>query len=133
VVLSGMSTMDQVKENLKIAEEAQPISLTDKELSIVNQAKLAFKEKLEINCTGCGYCLPCPAGVDIPENFARYNNYGLFGSPETKEFYQFEYSFFVTENKRSSVCKECGICEEHCPQGIKISQELKKVKELYGG
>ena len=132
VVLSGMSNMDQLKENLKIAEEAQPGSLTDKELNIVSQARSAFKEKLEINCTGCGYCLPCPAGVDIPENFARYNNYGLFGSPETKEVYQFEYSFFVTENKQASVCKECGICEGHCPQGIMISQELKKVKELYG-
>lgn len=132
MVLSGMGDMDQLKENLKIAEEAQPSSLTDKELNIVSQARSAFKEKLEINCTGCGYCLPCPAGVNIPENFARYNNYGLFGSPETKEVYQFEYSFFVTENKQASVCKECGICEEHCPQGIMISQELKKVKELYG-
>lgn len=131
VVLSGMSAMDQVKENLKVAEEAQPNSLTDAELDIINQAKSVFKEKLEINCTGCGYCLPCPAGVDIPDNFARYNNYYLFGSPETKELHQFEYDFFVTENKRASLCIECGNCEEHCPQGIPISKELKKVKELY--
>lgn len=131
VVLSGMSTMDQVKENLKVAEEAQPNLLTDKELNIINQAKSVFKEKLEIDCTGCGYCLPCPAGVDIPENFARYNDYYLFGSPETKEEYQFHFEAFIMEDKRASSCIECGNCEEHCPQGINIIQELKKVKELY--
>lgn len=131
VVLSGMSGIDQVEENLKIAGEAQSNSLTNKEFEIINQAKSAFKEKLEINCTGCGYCLPCPAGVDIPENFARYNNYYLFGNPETKGLYQFEYEAFIMEGKRASSCIECGNCEEHCPQGIPITHEMKKVKELY--
>lgn len=131
VVLSGMSGIDQVEENLKIAGEAQSNSLTNKEFEIINQAKSAFKEKLEINCTGCGYCLPCPAGVDIPENFARYNNYYLFGNPETKGLYQFEYEAFIMEGKRASSCIECGNCEEHCPQGIPITHEMKKVKESY--
>ena len=58
VVLSGMNTLDQLKENLKIAEEAQPNSLTDTELESIDQAKSVFEEKLKINCTGCGYCLP---------------------------------------------------------------------------
>ena len=70
VVLSGMNTMDQVVENVKIAEEARPNSLTDAELNITSQAKSVFKNKLRINCTSCGYCLPCPSGVNIPENFA---------------------------------------------------------------
>ena len=131
VVLSGMSTMDQLKENLKIAKEAQPNTLTDIELKIIDQAKSLFEEKLQINCTSCGYCLPCPSGVNIPENFSKYNDYFLFGSPEAKEEYQFHYNALIVENERSSVCIECGACEEHCPQGIRIIHELKKVKELY--
>lgn len=132
VVLSGMNAMDQLLENLKIAEEAQPNSLRDAELNITNQAKSIFEKKLKIKCTGCGYCLPCPSGVDIPENFAKYNDYHLFGSPETKGAYQFHYDAFIMEDKRASSCIECGECEEHCPQNIPIIQKLKKVKELYG-
>lgn len=131
VVLSGMNTMDQVKENLKIAEEAQPNTLTDSELNAIDQVRSIFEKKLKVNCTGCGYCLPCPSGVDIPENFAKYNDYFLFGSPETKEEYQFHYQALIMENERASSCIKCGACEEHCPQHIPIIQELKKVKELY--
>ncbi len=131
VVLSGMNTMNQLKENLEIAEEAHPNTLTDEELEITDQAKSIFEKKLQINCTSCGYCLPCPSGVNIPENFSKYNDYFLFGSPETKEEYQFHYNALVMENERSSECTGCGVCEEHCPQNIKIIQELKKVKELY--
>lgn len=90
-----------------------------------------FWKKLKVNCTGCGYCLPCPSGVDIPENFAKYNDYFLFGSPETKEEYQFHYQALIMENEMASSCIKCGACEEHCPQHIPIIQELKKVKELY--
>ncbi len=131
VVLSGMGTMEQIKENLKVAEEALPNSLTDTELKITDQAKSIFDNKFKINCTGCGYCLPCPNGVSIPENFAKYNDYFLFGSPETKEVYLFHYMGLIMENERADSCTECGICEEHCPQNIPIIQELKKVKELY--
>lgn len=131
VVLSGMSTMDQLEENLKIAEESQPNTLTDPELNIISQAKSIFEEKLQINCTSCGYCLPCPSGVNIPENFSKYNDYFLFGSPETKEEYKFHYMALIIENERASACIECGNCEKHCPQSIPIIQELKKVKELY--
>lgn len=131
LVLSGMNGMDQVVENLKIAEEAQPNSLTNEELDIITHAKSVFKEKLEINCTGCGYCLPCPSGVNIPENFSKYNDYFLFGSPETKEEYKFNYMAQIVENERASACIKCNSCEEHCPQDIKIIPELKKVKKLY--
>jgi len=131
VVLSGMGTMEQLEENLKIAEEALPNSLTDAELNTLGKAKSIFEAKLQINCTSCGYCLPCPSGVNIPENFHKYNNYYLFGSPEEIEMYKFSYYALVMENERASKCIECGICEKHCTQDIKIIQELKKVKELY--
>lgn len=131
VVLSGMTTQEQVEENVKIAEDAQSNSLTDAELGAISRAKSIFKYKLKINCTSCGYCLPCPTGVNIPENFTRYNDYHLFGSPETKGSYQFSYDAGLIGNERASACTECGICEEHCTQDIPIIQELKKVKELY--
>ena len=133
VVLSGMNTLEDVKENLKIANESQPDSLTDEEVEIINQAKMAVKEKLKVDCTSCGYCLPCPSSVNIPENFAKYNDYYLFGSPETKGKFQFSYDFNIVTNERASACTECGECEKHCTQGISIIKELKKVKELYEG
>ena len=104
---------------------------SEKELKIIDQAKQIFNEKLEVNCTGCGYCLPCPSGVNIPENFAKYNDYYLFGSPETKGSYQFVYEASFLNGGRASECTECGQCEEHCPQKIPIIQELKKVNKLY--
>jgi len=131
VVISGMSTMEQVQENLKIAQEAHPNMLTDPELDITKQAKSIFEKKVKINCTDCGYCLPCPSGVNIPENFAKYNDYFLFGNPEMKDLYKFNYHTFMPETEHAAVCSECGICEEHCPQGIRIIQELKEVKDFF--
>lgn len=131
VVLSGMNTIEQVEENLKIAQEAHPNLLSDSELDAIKLAKSLFEEKLKINCTSCGYCLPCPSGVNIPENFSKYNDYFLFGSPETKDIYQFHYDALIMEDERASSCIECGVCEEHCTQGIPIIQELRKVQELF--
>lgn len=131
VVLSGMNSMDQVEENLKIANEAHPNMLTDQELNITKKAKSIFEKKVKVNCTNCGYCLPCPSGVNIPENFAKYNDYSLFGSSEMMDLYKFNYHTFVPEQEQAKVCRECGICEEHCPQGINIIDQLKEVKEFY--
>jgi predicted aldo/keto reductase-like oxidoreductase len=131
VVLSGMNTMDDVKENLRISSDAQSNSLTKKELIVVDHAKKVFNDKLEVGCTGCGYCLPCPNGVNIPENFAKYNDYYLFGTPETKERFKFGYEMGLLNGQRASACNECGLCEEHCTQEIPIMQVLKKVKKLY--
>lgn len=130
-VLSGMNSMEQVQENLKIAEKAHPSLLTDAELDITRQAKSIFQEKLKINCTNCGYCLPCPSGVNIPENFTRYNDFFLFGTPEMKEQYKFGYHNFMPQDEHAANCTECGECEEHCTQDISIIKELKKVKEFF--
>jgi len=131
VVLSGMNTPEQVEANIKIAQEAHPHMLTDHELNITKQAKSIFEKKVKTNCTNCGYCLPCPSGVNIPENFAKYNDYFLFGTPEMKDFYKFNYYSFVPEDEQAAVCSACGVCEEHCPQNINIIQELKEVKEFF--
>lgn len=131
VVLSGMNSMEQVRENIEIAQLAHPPMLTDTELEITSQAKSIFQEKVKINCTDCGYCLPCPSGVNIPENFNRYNDFFLFGTPEMIKQYKFSYHNFMPEDEHAAACNECGICEEHCTQGIPIIKELKKVKEFF--
>jgi uncharacterized protein len=131
VVLSGMNSMEDVKENLRISSDAQSNSLTKKELNVVDHAKKVFNDKLEVGCTSCGYCLPCPEGVNIPENIAKYNDYYLFGTPETLERFKFGYEMGLLNGQRASDCTECGLCEEHCTQEIPIRQVLKKVKNLY--
>lgn len=119
VVLSGMGTMGQVEENLKTAEGAG--NWTQQEEEAVNRARVMFREKIKVGCTGCSYCMPCPEGVNIPGNFAMYNHYHMYG-------YKEPYSFRFPPAQRASACKECGRCEQHCPQGIAIRAELKNVR-----
>jgi uncharacterized protein len=130
VVLSGMSTMDNVTENLKTASVAAPNSLTEKELEILNEVKKVFNDRIKVNCTACEYCMPCPVGVNIPKNFAVYNEYSLFVTPETEKELKGRYSM-VGPQERADKCVECGKCEGHCPQAIKIRQELKNVTALF--
>ena len=133
VVLSGMTTMEQVVENIKVAEEAKVHSLTAKELRIIDQVKTLFKEKIKINCTACAYCMPCPAGVNIPGCFSIYNDYSLLGSDaDAKKRCSFLYSFRLGTAGQASNCIECGACESHCPQGIEIRNALKSVHAVFG-
>ncbi|MBC8080242.1 MAG: aldo/keto reductase [Gorillibacterium sp.] len=130
VTLSGMSTMEQVVENVKIANEALPNSLSAGELEVVNEAKDAFK-RTKVNCTACGYCMPCPVGVNIPANFSYINEYYYLNNADKQTALKETYAAKVDEGERASVCVECGNCEEHCPQNIAIIDELKNVAELF--
>jgi predicted aldo/keto reductase-like oxidoreductase len=128
VVLSGMSSMEQVEENLDVAEKGVPGSLTKKDLALVSKVRKMFKSRMAVPCTGCGYCKPCPNGVDIPACFENYNTACMYEDVEhTKLSYQ-----YVGEGKASK-CEECGQCEERCPQGIPIPEKLKEVKGLLEG
>lgn len=132
VVLSGMTTMDQVTENIKVAQEAEPNSLTWKELQIIEQVKNLFEQRIKVNCTGCSYCMPCPAGINIPGCFSTYNDHWVFdatpvATPAAKRVYEIRSRLTAPASK----CVECGKCESHCPQGIPIREELKNVKELF--
>lgn len=124
VVLSGMNSMEQVTENLNTACEAGANSLTPGESEVVDRAKTIFKDRIKVGCTACGYCMPCPAGVDIPTCFSMYNNYHVFGSEDG-------YLRWLSPRQRASNCVECGRCEEHCPQGIQIRSELKGVSAVF--
>jgi predicted aldo/keto reductase-like oxidoreductase len=128
VVLSGMTTMEHVVENIRVAREAAANSLTAQEMAIVDEVKKLFKERIKVNCTACAYCMPCPAGINIPMCFSIYNDYYVFdGTPEAKQ----RYGIITKIAAPASKCVECGKCESHCPQGLEIRKELKNIKELF--
>ncbi len=122
--LSGVSTMGQIIENIRIANEGQPNSLSEKELSTIAQVKEVYRKMLKIDCTGCGYCMPCETGVDIPSNFSLYNDLFMFKNPEINVFL---YNELISPERRASACIECGKCEEQCPQHLQIQEALKVV------
>jgi uncharacterized protein len=125
VVLSGMTTMEHVEDNINTAEEGAANSLTKEEMELVDFAKKTLKEKMKINCTGCRYCMPCPVGVDIPEHFSLYNSAFLL---DNLPFARVHYSVGFDKDAKASKCIECGKCESHCPQNIAIREELKNVR-----
>ena len=127
VVLSGMSSMSQVIENIKLANDGNPNSLSRKELSIIDQAKETYKKMLKIDCTGCAYCMPCETGVNIPANFSMYNDMFVFKT--ATELSAIFYNMLLPPEQKASNCVECGECEEKCPQQIKIKDGLKAVHE----
>lgn len=127
--LSGMNTMAVLEENLRIAETALPGHLSQEELAVVERVRACLLAGAGIPCTGCGYCMPCPAGVDIPQCFASYNDRQLEGA--IKAQYQYVTRTF---GHNASRCTGCGACEKHCPQQIPVRQGLQTVKRsLEGG
>ncbi len=131
VVLSGMNAPEDVIQNLQAAMEAFPDSLKSEEVSILNQVKSIYGKRIKVNCTACGYCMPCPSGVNIPGNFGYHNDYHLFSSQVARETTIRLYNHFIKPDERPSLCIECGQCEEKCPQGIAIIEELKNVTEAF--
>jgi predicted aldo/keto reductase-like oxidoreductase len=128
--LTGSSTLAQLEENTRIVGEAAPNSLTSEELSLIDQVKAAYRKMLKVDCTGCGYCMPCPNGVDIPRNFQLYNDTFLFKGAEFNAFF---YNHFLTPEQRASGCFECLICLDKCPQKINVPEKLKEAHEHLGG
>lgn len=130
VVLSGMNQEDQIDENIRIAGTARPNSLADVEAECINKVKTALREKLKIGCTGCGYCMPCPAGVNIPVCFSYYNDKSIYEDKSVGMHYMGMLGG-MDGGKPSfaSLCKGCGKCERHCPQSLPIRKHLKEVSK----
>ncbi len=131
VVLSGMSDYKQVRENLVYAENALPNSLSSEDLALFGEAEAEYKRRIQIPCTGCRYCMPCPSNVSIPECFEFYNQGCMFDAPEVAKFNYAWVGAFGSPGFASQ-CQECGECEEKCPQGISIPEQLKKVAAYFG-
>jgi len=127
VVLSGMSTLEQVKQNIESAAKSGVGTLTQAELDLIARARDLYEELIPIPCTKCRYCMPCPNGVDIPLNFELYNESIMFEKPDLNRF---RYNNLIAEEQRASSCVACRECEEKCPQQIEISQWMPTVHEL---
>ncbi len=122
VILSGVSSMAQLEENIRIFAEARPHCMTAEEQNLVRQVINLYASKTKVPCTECGYCLPCPQGVAIPRIFRSYNEGSIFeqGAEAAKE-----YQKLIAKAHDASRCVACGACEQVCPQGIRIIEELK--------
>jgi len=136
VVLSGMSEPAHVEENLRIANEALPDSLTEKELRLVERVANKYQDLMEVGCTGCRYCMPCPEGVDIPACFEMYNNLHMFDDEDRlMMMYAAKLGGILrgSETNFASQCTECGQCVDACPQNLPVPELLEKVSETFEG
>ena len=135
VALSGMNDEKQVAENIKTAETALPCSMKTNELATIKNVAEAYRRLIKVPCTGCQYCMPCPAGVNIPDNFRIYNDYCMFGDEQaSRVMYALRLlGGFTGKRSDASICKECKKCMERCPQHIEIPQQLKLVLNYLGG
>jgi uncharacterized protein len=129
VVLSGMNTMEQLAENLKTADEGLPNSMSAFEKEIIEKVKIAYQDKIQVECSVCGYCMPCPSGINIPQCFSYLNQAAMLKDISNV---QAQYYFMLKEEEHASNCLECGLCEEICPQKISIRERLKEVKKTFG-
>lgn len=133
VVLSGMSDEKQLEENLRTAGNSVPGMLSSEELKVFDRVKKLMLEKTKVPCTGCGYCMPCPHGVNIPGCFSVYNDKYLLDEKRNMAKYMRTLGGLSKQPAYASLCKECGKCEKHCPQQIAIRKELKNVKKEMEG
>ncbi len=129
VVLSGMSAMEHVEENVTSAGASGVSTLTAEDLALIERVRDKYLELCPIPCTQCGYCMPCPNGVHIPRNFLVYNEGVMYDDPDGARRL---YTLRLTEDERASACIQCRECEELCPQSIPISEWMPGVQEVLG-
>ncbi len=131
-VLSGMNSMEMLADNVKTASTTEIGELGIEEEKMLSRVVAAINANMKVGCTGCGYCMPCPKGVDIPGAFAAYNRLASEG-----KFAGMKEHFMCSAARQDSTavsnCIGCGKCESHCPQGISIRQELKNAGKALEG
>jgi len=129
VVLSGMTTMAQVEENLLSADRSRMEYLCSAEMALIAEVKEKYNTRIVIPCSKCNYCMPCPNGLNIPANFEFFNYAHLYDNVADARY---RYEIFLKESERASACIACRVCEELCPQKIAISDWMPKVDALLG-
>ena len=121
VILSGMSTPEQVEDNLKTFEKIEKLS--EEELKVVDRVRKEIEARTFAACTDCKYCMPCPFGVNIPGNFRMMNDYAKYNNDGRLKFNWNE----MKEEERANGCQSCGACESACPQGLPIREKLQAI------
>jgi hypothetical protein len=127
VVLSGMSAMSQLVENLRFADSARVGKLGPADQALIAQVREQYQARTAIPCTKCGYCMPCPNSINIPVNFDLFNYAHAYDDVGSARF---RYKFLLKEGERAGACIDCDTCEGLCPQHIAISDWMPKVSEL---
>lgn len=130
LLLSGMSTMDQVVTNVALADDGHPGSLSRIELGLIEQVRDAYRARIAVDCTSCRYCLPCPEGIDIPVVLSCLNDASLFDN-SAGEKAQYNIEVDLGHTALASECAECGQCEAACPQQIKVPEEMAKAVRMF--
>lgn len=128
-VISGMTSLEQLKENIEIANRSEIGSISQKDKEIIKETGLEYNSRKGNECTQCMYCMPCPEGVDIPNCLKEYNIAKMFDNPSASAM---QYFSLIGDGSRADSCIDCGKCLNLCPQMVNISEELKNVKELFG-
>ncbi|MBQ3612202.1 MAG: 4Fe-4S dicluster domain-containing protein, partial [Firmicutes bacterium] len=127
LMLSGMSSRDQLMQNIETISKEDVAVLTDSERALIDRVSDEYNRLIKYSCTGCQYCLPCPQKLEIPKIIGYYNDWNVYEhNPSTK----FEYSTWLV--KHGSDCIGCKACEEKCPQSIPIAQAMKDAAEAFG-
>ncbi|MBE6500534.1 MAG: aldo/keto reductase [Methanobrevibacter thaueri] len=134
-VLSGMNNIEQLDENIMVADKTTPLSLSFEEMETVELVKRVIRNSLKINCSTCGYCMPCPQGVNIPECLKIYNEKYLFNhkglfNQSRIDYYQYVGGVMGAKGN-AGLCNGCGKCLRKCPQKLDIIGELEKVKNEF--
>ncbi len=127
-ILSGMSTMDQLEENIEILSDALPHSLTEKDHQIINKVSTEYNKLIKYSCTGCRYCMPCPKKIEIPAVINFYNEWFLYnGNDKIKA----DFKTWIPPKRRPSACISCNACQNHCPQSLPVSTIMGKASEIF--
>jgi predicted aldo/keto reductase-like oxidoreductase len=125
-ILSGMNSIQQLDENLLAADSLSTLPLSAEDRKLIERVRAEFLKRAAIPCTKCGYCLPCPRGVNIPGVLELYNNGFIYNDMTSSRFI---YERFFQESERAGACIQCGACEKKCPQGIDVSKLMPTIHE----
>jgi uncharacterized protein len=129
MLLSGMTTMEQVEQNLVSASRSSANSFSKSDHELIQRVSEKFLSRASIPCTACGYCMPCPSGVNIPRNFTLFNDGIIYGNPSNARV---GYNVFFEMKERALNCTRCKTCDEKCPQKIAISEMMPNIHAVLG-
>lgn len=129
-VISGMGQLKQVEENIKVSNETLPNSIPADELKLYEEVKEVYRDLMKVDCTGCGYCMPCPQGVDIPQSFNLYNHKHMFKGNNASFMYLTGLGGVMSgKQANAGLCNQCGKCAKACPQKLDVPTLLKEVSQ----
>jgi hypothetical protein len=128
IIISGVSTIPQLEDNLRIFASSTPGVMTESEQELIARIRGVFENRKQVNCTGCRYCLPCPQGLDIPALFDFYNDDLLIaGLDWNRSVYQSK----AANKQGGDRCSSCGHCVDRCPQKLAVPELMKELHKYF--